>query len=257
MLCCFVSSCDEDLNHEVVTQYELKIKPESLTVEAGEESQFQVELNTNQGSFMLDTNSLDWQIDDESIASIQNGLVKGLKPGKTNVHVKYKSYAADAQITITPELPAITLHTQKDASSKVLITIASEKEFKIDWGAGTVKNYPAGVYEYDKMIVDKIASDTIRIYGKSVVDLQLTGQKVDDITLTKTPKLKELRMLGNLLQTIDLSACPSLEFLNVAGNKLEKLDLSKNKALRELHCFKNSLTSLNLPEGLYTHIAIN
>lgn len=46
--------------------------------------------------------ALEWTSDDENVATVKNGRVKGLAPGTTTIHVKYESVSASVKVTVTP-----------------------------------------------------------------------------------------------------------------------------------------------------------
>lgn len=45
--------------------------------------------------------ALEWTSDDENVATVKNGRVKGLAPGTTTVHAKYESVSASVKVNVT------------------------------------------------------------------------------------------------------------------------------------------------------------
>ena len=73
--------------------------------------------------------------------------------------------------------------------------------------------------------------------AEQLASVNLSYNQITDITFQTTyAALKELNVYGNQLTSIDLSKLPALVRLNVGYNVLSALDLSKNTNLEFLHC---------------------
>ena len=76
------------------------------------------------------------------------------------------------------------------------------------------------------------------------------GSKIKDLTgIEYLTNLRELDIPGNDLTEVDLSKNTKLEYLCCENNKITKLDLSKNTKLRELCCSNNPIESLDLSKN--------
>jgi len=64
-----------------------------------------------------------------------------------------------------------------------------------------------------------------------LTSLNLSGNRLSTINLTKNPKLTSLYLRFNALKTLDLSKQTKLSTLYVNGNSLSSLDIRKNKEL--------------------------
>ena len=63
------------------------------------------------------------------------------------------------------------------------------------------------------------------------------------------PALSSLNISGNYISEIDVTKCSNLETLNVTGNQLAKLNVSANPKIVNLFCAKNQLKELNLQKN--------
>lgn len=76
--------------------------------------------------------ALEWTSDDENVATVKNGRVKGLAPGTTTVHVKYESVSASVKVTVTAvpvtsfTVPA-AMNAYLDMPTPVKLTVEPEK----------------------------------------------------------------------------------------------------------------------------------
>ena len=75
--------------------------------------------------------ALEWTSDDENVATVKNGRVKGLAPGTTTIHVKYESVSASVKVTVTPvpvtgfTVPA-AMNAYLDMPTPVKLTVEPE-----------------------------------------------------------------------------------------------------------------------------------
>ena len=75
---------------------------------------------------------LEWTSDDENIATVKNGRVKGNAPGTTTVHAKYQSVSASVKVTVTAvpvtsfTVPA-AMNAYLDMPTPVKLTVEPEK----------------------------------------------------------------------------------------------------------------------------------
>ena len=75
--------------------------------------------------------ALEWTSDDENVATVKNGRVKGLAPGTTTIHVKYESVSASVKVTVTPvpvtgfTVPA-AMNAYLDMPTPVKLTVQPE-----------------------------------------------------------------------------------------------------------------------------------
>ncbi len=81
-------------------------------------------------------------------------------------------------------------------------------------------------------------------------DLELKGNSLTTIDLSKNTALKLLYLDGNQLTTIDLSKNTALEFINLVDNQLTAIDLSRNTALEGLFLDGNQLTTIDLSKNV-------
>lgn len=75
--------------------------------------------------------ALEWTSDDENVATVKNGRVKGIAPGTTTIHVKYESVSASVKVTVTPvpvtgfTVPA-AMNAYLDMPTPVKLTVQPE-----------------------------------------------------------------------------------------------------------------------------------
>ena len=76
--------------------------------------------------------------------------------------------------------------------------------------------------------------------------LDVYGNQLTTLDLSKNTLLKSLVCIQNHLSTLNISKCKELEVLSCGDNQISSLDLSKLTKLRDLNCDGNNLKSLNV-----------
>lgn len=85
---------------------------------------------------------------------------------------------------------------------------------------------------------------------KNLRMLYLAGNQLTEVKLNNSD-LDDLDLSGNLLETIDLSKTPGLGQVFLTNNKLQTIDLSKARGLRAVHIDKNKFRFSTLPLPVY------
>lgn len=80
----------------------------------------------------------------------------------------------------------------------------------------------------------------------SLEELDLSGNKLTALDVSKLTNLEKLDLSENKLTTLDVSKLTNLEELDLSENKLTALDVSKLTKLKELMVFNNELTELDI-----------
>ena len=86
---------------------------------------------------------------------------------------------------------------------------------------------------------------TLPAAAPGLTDLNLDGNELSEIDLTKFPKIHSLSLIGNKLRTFDLSQAKSLELAYLSSNKMNSITLD-NPNLWNLDLSNNELESVSL-----------
>lgn len=224
---------------------------EQLELRKGESAELAFFLHSSRTTEVraISADSIDWQSDNLSVASVSNGIVAAEGKGNCTITARYKGHAPICKVVVEEPIlaPSITLSTTKEVGKLLEISIYSERDFAIDWGNGEKKAYEKGRYDFETQSIEgKIRASNIAIYGEAILEFTVQGQKLSAIDLQNCQSLRELRLLSNDLSELDLSKNANLVVINCSRNKLKELNLSACKQLKELHCFKNELQVLQL-----------
>ena len=102
----------------------------------------------------------------------------------------------------------------------------------------------------DELNVDGNEISTIDLSKNTKLEwLSVEKNNLDKLDVSKNPKLHTLRCGGNNLKTLDLSKNTELLELSVESNELDKLDLSKNTKLYSLCIDNNNIDKLDLSKN--------
>ena len=150
-----------------------------------------------------------------------------------------------------------------DQSSLLALRLSNNKELEtIIWGRHPeLWELNMGYTSYNKPL-------DLRLFP-NLWDLDLSGNVLGELDLSKCDSLRELRaseselhtlilgdkpylkglyVYGNSLQELNLSGCPSLEYLYVNHNALKELDLDGNPSLKNVSAYNNALQTISLGE---------
>ena len=117
----------------------LKISPEVADIEAGQNGNFQAfEIFSDESSADV-TDLADWELSDVEFASVSKGVVTTHKnkPGLEVLRARYNNRLAQADITITGELPKITYNKPKaipariEMPQKISITVDETQQIPV------------------------------------------------------------------------------------------------------------------------------
>ena len=86
-------------------------------------------------------------------------------------------------------------------------------------------------------------------YFTSLCSLNVHGNQLTALDLSKNTALTELYCYDNQLTALDVSGSTALTELYCSCNQLTALDVSKNTALTELECYGNQLTALDVSKN--------
>ena len=151
--------------------------------------------------------------------------------------------------------------TMTTNSDKVKIYMAGSGTITIYWGNGrethSLKDYVerkfpySSEYEYSHSYSDT-SFRTITIIGENIthLDCWYYQNKINELDVSKNPKLEYLDCRRNQLISLDISNNIELMKLDCGYNQLAKLDISKNTMLEYLNCWGNLLTSLNVSNNI-------
>ena len=77
-------------------------------------------------------------------------------------------------------------------------------------------------------------------------ELDIDGNKIDQIDLSNCKKLTRLECAGNALTKLDVSNLKELIYLDCSGNKIQSLDVSNNNKLMIFLAHSNNLSSIDI-----------
>ncbi len=83
----------------------------------------------------------------------------------------------------------------------------------------------------------------------ALTSLDLRGNNITNIDLSKNTALTYLYLSNNKITSIDLSKNTQLTSLNLSSNKITNIDLSKNTALTYLSLYTYNITSIDLSKN--------
>lgn len=176
------------------------------------------------GSEFIDKGTLTPGID-EATDMAGNARVMG-----SSIDVGAYEYAG----TVTP---TITL-TYPKAGESVRIGVGGKTgyTFGIDWGDGTLQEYTKAGY-----FTETLKSNTVKIYGDSVMLLVATSQNLQNLDFGNAPVLSRIQVGNNQLQSLDVTGLAMLTGIYAEDNAITSLDVTGNKFLRVLDVHNNKI----------------
>lgn len=85
-------------------------------------------------------------------------------------------------------------------------------------------------------------------YGKNVLaNINLSENRITELTLNDAPTIVELNLANNILQTISLERFSNLKSLNISGNLLTEINLSDCETLESLDISFNEFETISIP----------
>lgn len=102
----------------------------------------------------------------------------------------------------------------------------------------------------DQLMLISLNNNKIKSFDatpfKKLALLYMSNGELETIRLDN-PNIYDLDLCGNKLQSVDVTKLPSLWQLFLSNNQLQSIDLSKNKDIRVLHIDKNKFRFSTLP----------
>ena len=100
-------------------------------------------------------------------------------------------------------------------------------------------------------LINKNISDLTGIEGfRDLLNLDLSGNNLSFVDLSKNKVLRNVNLSGNQFQSIDLTKNIELESLKIDNNYLTELDVSKNIELATLQLDENNLIELDVSNNI-------
>ena len=100
-------------------------------------------------------------------------------------------------------------------------------------------------------LISKNISDLTGIEGfRDLLNLDLSGNNLSFVDLSKNKVLRNVNLSGNQFQSIDLTKNIELESLKIDNNYLTELDVSKNIELSTLQLDENNLSEIDVSNNI-------
>ena len=191
--------------------------------------------------------TITWESSNPDIATVSDGLVTAIAPGKATITVitEVGHRIATCSVRVLSD-KYMTLTTSNE--NNVRLTLLGSGTAEIDWGDGsafetyTLSTSHTGLsHIYSQMLSCNITIEGGEITYLNCSDIQLTSLDVSKITT-----LTNLICFSNMLTSLDVSNNIALTSLNCSNNMLKILEVNNNTNLTELLCIGNQLTNLNV-----------
>lgn len=156
--------------------------------------------------------------------------------------------------------PSFKVSLPKAIGRKLAITLkTSTGEYQIDWGNGKLvagtKMMTSGVVEGNYIAVygdllqlaltNAEITEIVSMDAPHLSVLNLNGNKLTSLPLTKVESLTSLSLQDNLLSKMPSLSFPKLATLNLKGNHLQTIALDKYPSLKRLILSKNPLEEVD------------
>lgn len=229
-----------------------------------------------------------YTIDNELLAqnedyTIENGLTQFMPAAmgkKVYCQVDNAAYPAFAgthalrttemEVMGLPDKPIgeFTATADVDSVRLSLASLVPDNTIFIDWGDGTLVQYPLAV-DYTVFEASVKADSHVKIYAydedsnlsvfsitgvpmrdadfskmRQLICLSLDGAELTEVKLPEAQGLTELSLSGSYFTDFDFSQYPALQFVNFNGNKFEAADLSGLSQLQNISFSGNGLKSI-------------
>ena len=100
-------------------------------------------------------------------------------------------------------------------------------------------------------LISKNINDLTGIEGfRDLLNLDLTGNNLSFVDLSKNKFLRNVNLTGNKLETIDLTKNIELESLKIDNNFLKEIDVGKNVELLTLQLDGNNLSAIDVTNNI-------
>ncbi|WP_129722849.1 L,D-transpeptidase [Xylanivirga thermophila] len=198
-----------------------------IELEAGQEAPLSVKAIYDDGTTRSAPSTVKWSVENDKIAKINNGNIKGLAGGSTKVIATFGEVAASAPVSIKPAKPAPTLtlaniSIEEGQSAKLQLiyndgaqqNVANKASWNsnpdivsIDKANGTIKGLNAGTTEISATFNGLTAKATVNIKAKP-----------------QPPKLKEIKISSpkSIEMIIGKKYTPSIKITAVYDNNTEE-----------------------------------
>ncbi len=270
-------------NGNVVTHIEvgllpvsgMRIRLDSALVDNRRDYRIEVIASTQAGESLISPGAFAWEADNENIATVQDGTVKGLENGTTVVTGKINDISDSIKIIVqNPSAPTMTGDSLKAAdwtmtASSFLNAQMNTENLPPSWQTGSVVNFVnvAGRAPFIKLTNKKVLyglPDTVKIrmnigniaISRAIVTLQnnLASNVTTDFTTFHQNTDFSLDIpVGNVFDTNDRAIYP-IKFDNVNFYlDVAKMEAQKaySLALKELVlCYKDYIVTYFSPEKI-------
>lgn len=254
VLSSLVVSCDDDDKNVPVAG--VSFDKTNFSMSKGTRERLEVKISPADAT----NKSIVWSSSDETIATIDRGVITTLEKGKTIITAKSADggQIATCELTVT-DWSKIILTTAKNIGQTLSLELLAKPENEefiwIDLNNNGVKDegednlkFSKFAYDYDFNKYPKnkltIGAKKITIYGE-LTYLGCADNQITDLDFSQNTTIKYLECDNNQLTRLNIAKLKDLGSLVCANNKIGALDFSEIKYIEYLDCSKNQLTALD------------
>ena len=248
-----------------------EFEQESIKLKVGE----QVTLKFS--GYVSKKTQISWSVENPNVASVDNGTVRALNAGTTNVYAEATingvKKTALCTITVNPEglrftdpnLPKriLQLHPEIDTNKDGAITpeealLLTELDLEIkDKTKATAEEKITsidGIELFTNLtflnLKNQFIKDATPVEAlKKLEKLYITYTEIPSIQVKEMPELRDLRLFGNKnIKEIDVRSNTKLDTLYIQDTQISEIDVTNNKELIDLNVNRTNLTRLILAD---------
>ena len=223
----------------------VSITPASLRLDEGTTAELVAEMMPENAT----DKTIKWESSASDIVSVdKNGKISALKAGVAIVTAK----SLGSGVTGTCEVEVLK-NLASDEFDPGFAKALQEKGYisnvdkitKYDVSEIVELSMNDGFYNSE---ANKLTSLSGIEYFTNLEVLDVRGNEITEINLSKNLSLKELLVSKNKLTSLDVSNNADLESLSAYDNNLKTLEIGKKTSLKVLAAYKNKLTSIDVSQ---------
>ncbi len=124
-----------------------------------------------------------------------------------------------------------------------------EHYVQIDWGDGVRVNT-----QINSSIVTGIASDTVKIYGKTLRFTAYADSKITYLNTNDNQFIDQITVVNSNIKEFHAKNCPNLRYIDFNDNKTESIDITGSKSIIQLNSVQNKLKAIDLSTNINLEI---